>query len=639
MLWLAQRLSAQSHFNAEQVSAWLHEGPLADGLIETFGDVLGWCGLVTSIGLEATRRRDKKQMLSLVVKRALAPLADRRDARSSGLTRKAPDLLTAMAERSLLLGGHDWMAPRTLEAWVELLPDEERLGPDVDWMRVHLTAASKAIRARDVERAAARFPPGAHRWLGLLRDAGLLRPIDSERFVLRPHFLARLALANAKASLMQLSSAVWGDALFQADASASIWPQLQQRAEKTPESLIDAVLEDLDEDSPSSVLALDATVIALGLSLLTGHDLSPTLAEPLLDEACALALQRPDESPEPRIPPSSPIVGFAPNTLWWLCLLALGEHCTGRRRKHDKRLVPWQHLEPPPAMRQLFDDVLGQLRLVPHPLPNWVFGAFALFERLRQALGAVTQADARPHALHIPGIVLDEIMHGVLEWGTLERLVADELLFEAFESMALKQQCPESTWAEAFWQAIADSDFAETARGFVSRHSQRLAPYIPLEVGVACLHGNPSIDGILPLLAPAVLAAWLDGRDVNSAPLPAEVVRSMPEELTERLLIDLEPSDEAILPILWERVPERVIARLHRFRVMLPEKAARWLDCAPVAQAALLFKAAEMDEWWKASAPLLLALRRYCRRCIDERSKDWQTAYTWLVRLEKVLRH
>ena len=55
-----------------------------------------------------------------------------------------------------------------------------------------------------------------------------------------------------------------------------------------------------------------------------------------------------------------------------------------------------------------------------------------------------------PHALHIPGIVLDEVMHGVLEWATLKPLVFDELLFEAFEDMAKKRDCPEPYGARAF---------------------------------------------------------------------------------------------------------------------------------------------------------------------------------------------
>ncbi len=358
VLWLAQRLSAQSRFDAESVSAWLREGPLAEGLIETFGDVLGWCGLVTEVGLEATRRRDKKQILALIIKRAMAQLADRRDARSSGLGRKAPELLVAMAERSLLLRGIDWLAPRTLEAWVELLPDEERLGPDVDWMRAHLTATSKSIRARDVERAAARFPPGAHRWLGLLRDAGLLRPLDAESFVLRPHFVARLALQIAKDSLIQGSSAVWGDALFHGQGTASLGPQLQRRAELAPESLIDSVLEDLDEDSPGSVLALDATVVAVGLSQLSGREVAAAPVEQLLDEACALALQRPDELPRPRILPGTQMAGVDTASLWWLSLIALSENLAGKRRKYDQRLVPWLQSEPSPQLIQLLDEVL-----------------------------------------------------------------------------------------------------------------------------------------------------------------------------------------------------------------------------------------------------------------------------------------
>ncbi len=641
VMWLAQRLSAQSHFDAAQVSAWLREGPLADGMIETFGDVLGWCGLVTSVGLEATRRRDKNQILALIVKRALAPLADRRDARSSGLGRKAPELLVAMAERSLLMPSSDWLAPRPLEAWVELLPDEEKLGPDVDWMRVHLTSASKAIRARDVERAAARFPPGAHRWLGLLRDAGLLRPIDAENFVLRPHYLARLALQIAKGSLIQASSAVWGDALFLGQGTASIWPHLQQRAERSPESLIDSVLEDLDEESPTSVLALDATVVAIGLSHLGGHEVSSALVEPLLDEACALALQRPGETPRPRISLGPQIHGVSSSALWWLLLVALSENLPAKKRNYDKRLVPWPHREPPAQLVELFDEILAEFKALPRPLPRWVFGTFAMIERLRQTLGAATAADSRPHALHIPGIALDEVMHGVLEWDTLKPLVEEPLLFEAFEDLAQQRGCAEAVWAESFWQTMADSEFELPARGFLLRHIQRLAPHVPVELGVAWLEGTEEIpvEGLLALLPPSVLLTWLDQRSVGASVLQPEIARSMPEELMDRLLVDLETRDESILPILWERVPERVIARIHRFRVLLPEKAARWIDQASVSHSAALFKGAEMDEWLKASAPVLMALRRFCCRCIDERSADWQLGYAWLVKLERVLRN
>jgi len=636
VMWLASRLNPQAHFEAEAVAAWLREGPLAEGLLETLGDVLGWCGLVTSMGLEATRRRDKKQILSLVVRRALAPLAEKRDARSSGLSRKVPELLVAMAERSLLLQD-DWLTSRTLEGWVELLPDQDRLGPDVDWMRVHLAAASKAIRARDVERAAQRFPPGAHRWMGLLRDAGLIRPIDAERFVMRPHFLARLVLSNAKSELIQTSSAVWGDALLEGEAAVSVWPELQKRAETSPELLIDAVLEDLDEESPSSVVALDATVVVMGLRVLGGHELAPALAEPLLDEACALALQRMDELPRPRISLGSPTKGLEANVLWWLCLIALGETLAAKRRKVDARLIPWLQREPPAQLLQLFDSLHHQFSALPRPLPAWVLGTFSLLERLRQSLGAV-QANGKPHVLHAPGIVLDEVLHGVLEFATLSPLLEQDLLFEAFDALAKQRKCSEATWAESFWLAMAAADFGVTARGFLSRHLQRMAAHIPTDIGLSWLQGEPPIEGLVPLLPVSVMRVWLNQREAGSGTISLELARVLPEELVEHLLIELEPKDEAILPILWQRFPERVLSRIHRFRVMMPDKAARWLEKAPLETASVLFKGAELDEWIKASAPVLLALRRYSQCCIDARVEEWQLAYGWLVRVERVLR-
>ena len=640
VLWVAQRLGPQSRFDAERVATWLREDPLADGLIETFGDVLGWCGLVSEVGLESTRRRDKNQTLALLVKRALAPLADRRDIRGAGLTRKAPDLLVAMAERSLLLPTVDWMAARSLEAWVDLLPDEERLGPDVDWMRAHLVTASKSIRARDVERAAARFPPGAHRWLGLLRDAGLLRPVDAENFVLRPHFLARLALEIAKGSLIQASSAVWGEALFHGRTRASLWPHLQRRAAIAPETLVEAVLEDLEEESPSSVLALDAAVVALGLSQLSGHEVPAAASEQLLDEASALALKRPDEIPRPRIGIGLGVLGSDSGALWWLALLALSENAARTKQPQDPRIMPWLQREPPQELARLFDQLLVQFQGLARPLPVWLFGAFALVERLRQTLGPVISGDELPHPMHVPGIVLDEVVHGVLEWSTVEPLIGDELLFEVFEVMAQQRGCTEATWADGFWQAFAQADFELPARGFVQRHLQRLAPHVPSEMGIAWLEGSekPPCDEIIAVLPPAVLLAWLDQSGVRSQAFPPNIVRAVSEEMTERLLADLEPRDEAILPILWERVPDRVVSRIHRFRVLLPEKAARWIDCAPVTYGAALFKAAEIDEWLKASAPFLLALRRFCCRCIDDRSDDWQLGYAWLVKIERVLR-
>ena len=217
----------------------------------------------------------------------------------------------------------------------------------------------------------------------------------------------------------------------------------------------------------------------MGLCVLGRRDLPPALVEPLLDEACALALQQHNELPRPRIALGSPIAGMDSNTLWWLCLIALGETRAAKRRKADHRFMPWSEREPPAQLRQLFDSLHAQLRQLRRPMPRWVMGAFAMIERLRQSVGAVAQADSTPHALHAPGIVLDEVLHGALECSTLEPLFEDELLFEAFEGLADERNCSEAAWAESFWHAMASADFAVTARGFLFAALATLGPLHP----------------------------------------------------------------------------------------------------------------------------------------------------------------
>ena len=640
VLWVAQRLSSQVSFEVESTAKWLRETLVADGTIETFGDVVGWCGLIADQGLENTCRRGKSQNLTSIVKRMLAPLAKARESRISAMGRRLPELLVSMAERSLLVPNVDWLAPRALEAWVELLPEEERVGPDLDWMKIHLTAASKAIRAQDVERAAARFPPGAHRWLALLRDSGLLRPVDEGKFALRPHYLARLSRRIADGSLIQASSAVWGAALLHAQPKASIWSQLRRRAETSPESLIDSVLEDLDEESPGSVLALEATVVALGLGLLGGQEVPVNAAEQLLDESSALAVCELNAPPSPRIGLGGCIDGVDSRTLWWLAVLALSEMATQKKGHCDPCLDPWHQSKPPASLARLLDNLLAQSSSLPSPRPPWAIGAFLMLERLRQTAGAIVDDKGDAHPMHAPGIVLDEVQHGVLEWRSLAPLVESDILFEVFQEMAELRRVATAVWADGFWRVFSESNFDLPTRNFVRRHLSVLGPHVPVDLGAAWLEGTEVLpcDEVLASLSAEIVFAWLDRRDMSGPALPAIVAQNATEDVLDKLLVDLDVRDEVLLPILWGRVPHRVVTRIQRFRVMVPDKAARWIDAAPAAQSAALFKAAALDDWLKASGPLLMALRRYCARCITERVDDWQLAYNWLVRIERILR-
>ena len=141
--------------------------------------------------------------------------------RSSGLSRKVPELLVAMAERALLcktigLGRACWKdgSNYCLTKMASALTSIGCARPDGQLSGFALATWSAPRHG---------FPPGAHRWMGLARR-GAARPVDAKHLVLRPHFLARLAMANAKSALIHASSAVWGDALLAGEASASVGP-------------------------------------------------------------------------------------------------------------------------------------------------------------------------------------------------------------------------------------------------------------------------------------------------------------------------------------------------------------------------------------------------------------------------------
>jgi len=637
--WAVQRIGGPARFDIDAASRWILESLVATGVAESLGDVIGWCGYLAEFGLDNTRRRTSKQLLSSSLKRLLAPLAKVRDATTASWSRKLPDLLVAMAEHSLLTPSMDLLAPRPLEAWVELFPEQDRVGPDLDWMKTHLSAASKVIRASDLEKAAAQFPPGAHRWLGLLRDAGLLQPAGDRDYALRPHHIARLCRQVANDGLIQGSSAVWGAALFHARSRRAVWRQVVRQADITPESLIDAVLEDLDEESAGSVLALEATVVAVGMSVLTGREPASCTIEQMLDEACALALQSPGQAPCPRIGLGR-IDGVDANLLWWLALIALSETAGRSRSARPASLDPWNQKSPPGELHILLDALLAQWTALPAPRPPWVLGAFLVLDRLRQTIGAVLDPAGKPHQVFSPGIVLDEIQHGVLEWASFAPLVENGVLYDAFVAMAEHRRVGWASCAESFWRALEQSQVRPDVQAFLRQHLQALAPHIPQSLGLAWLDRVQTVpcEDLLAVVPESIVLTWLDHREIEHAPVPPTVVQHASGELLERMLAELDGCDEELLPIFWQRVPNRVVARLQRFRVMLPAKAARWIDLGPVSQSAAIFKAAALDEWLKASEPLLLALRRFCVRCIDERSENWQLAYNWLVRIERVLR-
>lgn len=636
--WVARRLSAASKFDIKSTSEWLSK-LVSEGTIETLSDVLGWCGYIADLGISRTLDKTPQQLLASAIRRELTALPRSKESGLSAVTRKIPGLLVAMAERALLSQDFNWSASQTLESWSELLPDEERVGPDLDWLRVHLTAASKTISTRDIERAAARVPPGAHRWLSLLRDALLLRPLPSGQFVLRPHYVARLCQKIAGETLLEGSAAAWGGALLGYSAP-NAWNHLRRRVHYAPDALVDNLIEDLDEEILPTVAALDAATAALGLELLEDGDISLSAAEQILDETTALAVDSTDGTPLCRVGISVQLEGVSFRVLWWLSELALSEIC-GPRPGRPSALDPWHQKVPPPALVLLSDELITFGQSGGGDRPRWLWGAMRMMDRLREVLGVLPDSNGRAHPVHLPGLVLDEVQHGVLDWANLQRLIASDFLFATFQLLADKRRVANGLWARAFWLCFAERKFPLESWNFVLAHLELLRPHVPVEVVLSWLDAPerlPSADVLIGLPGEVILA-WADHRDAGSATMiPRAIVEHAPEELLDKLLVDLEPKDEPLLPLFWARVPSRVAMRIHRFRVMLPDKAARWLEVAPVQSSAIVLNGSNLEGWLKSSEVILIALRHYCQRCIGARVRDWQVAYSWLVRIERTLR-
>lgn len=637
--WVARRLTAVSRFDVKTTADWLSR-LVSDGTIETLSDVLGWCGYIADQGIARTLDKTPQQLLASAIRRELTSLPRAKESGMSAILRKVPGLLIAMAERALLSPNFNWSASQQLEAWAELLPDEERVGPDLDWLRVHLTAASKTISTRDIERAAARVPPGAHRWLSLLRDAMLLRPLPSGEFVLRPHYVARLCKRIAAETLLEGSAATWGGSLLGCSA-VSVWDHLRRRVHNAPDPLVDSLVEDLDEESLPSVVALDAATAALGLEALEDGDISQTSAEQIIDETSALAVSGPDGSPLCRVGISVQLEGVDFRLLWWLSGLALSEISGQSRHIRPVALDPWRQKVPPAALVLLSSELVAAGQAGGEQRPRWFWGAMRMMDRLRDVFGVLPDDSGQAHPVHLPGLVLDEVQHGVLEWSNLRRLIASVFLFASFRLLADKRRVAIGLWARAFWLCFAECSFPPEAWSFVLTHLELLRPHVPVEIALSWLDEPQSLPSteVLIGLPGEVILAWVDQRGAGSSTMiPRAIVEHAPEEFLDKLLVDLEPKDEPLLPLFWARVPSRVAMRIHRFRVMLPDKAARWLDVAPVQNSAIVLNASNLEGWLKSSEVILVALRHYCQKCIAARVPDWQVAYNWLVRIERTLR-
>ena len=200
--WAAARLPADGGFDVERTLEWFARGALASGVVDTVETALGLCGALDEIGFRAAVREPLAEVARRFVGRRVGELTRAGHADAAWLRRSAHELLVELMTRLLVEPTNPWHDPRSLDAWLALVPEEFQREVDVDWMRALLASDDGPIRSRDVERAARRLPPGAFRVVRGLRAAGLLEEVGpGGDLALRPRWLGRVLAQQARQRL------------------------------------------------------------------------------------------------------------------------------------------------------------------------------------------------------------------------------------------------------------------------------------------------------------------------------------------------------------------------------------------------------------------------------------------------------
>lgn len=638
--WVMARLPAASRAEPRAWAEWLRVGPMNWAAAETLADVLGWCGLVSEIGLKRTSRAEPKLLLDWAVRQQLATLTD--DRRTTVLPRgEIPNLLVQMAQVALFEDSRLWLAPRPLEDWAKLVPDEYRQPADMDWLRSQLAAAGIGIHARDIERAAARIPPSAHRLLVGLREAGLLQPVGQAGFVLRPHFLARLVESLAKEAMVHSLPATWGEALLRPETRATVLSAVHKRARISPEGLIEDVLELVEEDSPALVGSVESCFVSAGLASLAGTELPTELVQELFQEQMKLVVSLPGMGCQPRIVPASPSGPFDTIGAFYLAAFALSEPLSsGSVSRRHPELIPWHQPEPHADLSKILDAIADTLRDGIAARAPWCEGSLGMMDRLRESVGVVIAANGRPHPLLQPAVVLDELQLGVLQWTSIELLRDPPWQLDLLLAMARQRAMTSDRLVTALWQAWLASGRGRDQpppQEFPQISWWQHAPAEPVAHWLIEPDQVPE-DLALQSLPEQVWYSWAALRRIRE-PIgePARLWACVPDGIGVLLVTAGTRMNEAARQVAWRRWPAGVIERIEQERTSLPDSASHWLKCAPISSDEAIAEAAIALGWARSGEPFLANLRQRLHATVGRGQAAWRRAYAGLVEIERQL--
>ncbi len=637
--WVAARLPGDGHFDAGFAKQWLRTGPLATAkLVDRLGSVLGLCGLIDELGPRWLRGRRLEDLARRYFESRVTAVAERTDV--TWVKRSGFDLLLALFRRILTDSDQPWFVTRTQEEWLDLVPLEHRQGADVEWLRLSLLDGRSPVRPADIDRAARRLPPGAYRAIQALREARLLvAPHGGEALGLRPQWFARLMAKLARGSLLDGSPFEWGEALLRPHAAAEVEQTLAARLQDGDAEPLAAVLELDADDSPAQVAALEATFRGVGQALLHGTELSSEALEPLWDEQVRLLVQLPDQLPQPRIGYPEDRTRPDRDAAWLAGSLCVSEQLEASLGARHRLLRPWQEPSPPPGLRQVLDRIHAGLT---GSEPSWAMGAFALADRLRSTIGSV--GETSPHPLERPGVVLEELVHGVLEWDSVGGMENQRIEMTALKRLASARGYEWPEVAGAIWRAwhVAGGPVSGTPLlGTAGALAEWFWPHLPPPIVASALSVLPDDAAPIPCTQwrNDQWDAWvsaipkLDARAQGSA----ELWEAIPPTRFEAALQQVTVLPPETWQVLWRRSSEAVVRRFDDWlTASLLDRALPLLASTPQTHTVAVLPS--LSRCLPSATPTLLdPIRSWLRGRITHRAADWRAAYALLASIENDL--
>jgi hypothetical protein len=645
--WAVERLPSSSRLDPNECIATLRPG-IDAGLLATAGDVLGALGLADTEGSSELDAHGLGELSRSWLKRRAREQLDPEAPSALWMRRHGYETLVALARRLLTDAREPVFCPRSLEDWAALLPAELRSGPDLEWLKLALPRAEPSVREVDLERASQKLPPGAFRILRSFEQIGVLER-RGEDLVLRPHFLQRIVLSQALASLVAGAAFDWGEALLSPSVAAATAHGLLLRAQAgelaTGDEWVDSEARD-----PAYAAAIEGAVRALGIAQLLGGPEPNESIEALWDEQVRLVFELPNAPPLPRVEhpvraPEERGAWLLTRGAWYLAMLAASEMLEANEGAPFEPLRPWQASAPPPGLAMVLDEVALTLDRPETPAAVADAGV-ALVARLRAALGPLGSS-GEPHRLERAAIVADEAALGVLSWASLLTLADDAVGCRSVFHLLSERGSSEREFAGAFWQRFLGA--ASTAEAgefrFIPELARRLLAWAPAEALVRLPSGWWRDVGAASLTD----AQWRALFDAHAANLPLALFEQAPRELeAEALLAATRALRRDVLAVFWQRTPDTLLEAVRRALdpvrpaasdtvvALVPGALELWLATAPIEHtSAIVERLPNAGALLRIPAAHLLALRRFLHARIALRAPKLREIYAIFDELER----